>query len=313
MDRGCVSEANLAYLRKHQGRYIVGTPKAMLKRFERELASGDWRSVQEGVEVKLVDGPGGEERFILARSRERVEKEKAIHQRFLRRMEEGLQNLEMAMASGRLCDLDKAQRRLGRLLQANTRAAAAFAVVIRKKRGPGKARLTIEWTRQEQWQAWATLSEGCYLLRTNLIDEQPEVLWKRYIQLTDAEWAFRIDKDELEIRPVFHQTAPRVKAHILVCFVAYVMWKTLAGWMNRSGLGDAPRTVLEELGRIGSGDVVLPTLNADGSAGPRLRVRCVTNPDEHQRVLLNRLGLELPHRLKVLAEQERLPMEKSEV
>jgi transposase len=303
MDRGCVSEENLAYLREHQGKYIVGTPKATLKRFERELTEGGWEQVQEGVEVKLVAGPEGQERFILARSRERIEKERAIHQRFLARMEEGLQRLSAAAEAGRLQELDKAQRRLGRLQQANSRAAGAFSVSIqKKKRRRGKVRLTVTWTRQEQWQQWAAISEGCYLLRTNLLAEPPGVLWKRYIQLTDAEWAFRINKDELEIRPVFHQVAGRVKAHILVCFVAYVMWKTLGGWMSRSGLGDAPRTVLEELGRIGSGDVVLPTVRADGSAGATLRVRCVTRPDEHQRVLLTRLGLVLPERLKVLAE-----------
>ena len=86
---------------------------------------------------------------------------------------------------------------------------------------------------------WAALSEGCYLLRTNLNETDPATLWKRYIQLTDAEWAFRITKDELEIRPIWHQKEDRVLAHILVCFLAYVLWKTLGQWMRRSGLGDA--------------------------------------------------------------------------
>jgi hypothetical protein len=257
------------------------------------------------VEVKLVETPGGAERFVLARSRDRIEKEKAIHRRFVERMEAGLAKLLAAAESGRLKTAGEAQRRLGRLQQANSRGAGAFAVSIHEvSPNAGKAKVAIEWRKEPRWQEWAALSEGCYLLRTNLVDVTPEVLWKRYIQLTDAEWAFRINKDELEIRPVFHQKEHRVKAHILVCFVAYVMWKTLAGWMSRSGLGDAPRTVLEALGKIQSGDVVLPTRRRDGSAGPTLRVRCVANADEPQRVLLNRLGLKLPERLRTVEQTE---------
>ncbi len=127
--------------------------------------------------------------------------------------------------------------------------------------------MAITWTRSESWQAWAELSEGCYLLRTNLVDVDACTLWKRYIQLTDAEWAFRIHKDELAIRPIWHHKGDRVQAHILVCFLAYALWKTLAQWMQRSGLGDAPRTLLDELAKIKSGDVVLPTQSVDGRPG----------------------------------------------
>ena len=136
-------------------------------------------------------------------------------------------------------------------------------------------------------------------MRTNLTDTDPATLWKRYIQLTEAEWAFRITKDELEIRPIWHRHEERVKAHILVCFLAYVLWKALAQWMKGSGLGDAPRTLMEELGKIKSGDVVLRAPRSDGSER-LIRVRCVTTPDDAQRVLLNRLGLRLPQRLRYL-------------
>ena len=122
-------------------------------------------------------------------------------------------------------------------------------------------------------------------------------LWKRYIQLTDAEWAFRIHKDELAIRPIWHHKDERVQAHILVCFLAYVLWKTLAQWMQRSGLGDAPRTLLEEMAKIKSGDVVLPTQSRGWRPGQAVRLRCVTTPDAAQKVLLNRLGVTLPTRL----------------
>ena len=137
-------------------------------------------------------------------------------------------------------------------------------------------------------------------MRTNLTDTEPAVLWKRYMQLTDAEWAFRITKDELSIRPIWHHKAHRVKAHILVCFLAYVMWKTLGQWMKCSGLGDAPRTLLQEFAKIKSGDVVLPARTADGRIRKLIRLRCVVSPDQAQKVLLSRLGLTLPQRLRRL-------------
>ena len=167
---------------------------------------------------------------------------------------------------------------------------------------PRKPRLKITWSRDERWRQWAEASEGCYLLRTNLTGVDPATLWQCYIQLTEAEWAFRITKDELKIRPVWHQKADRVQAHILVCFLAYVLWKTLAHWMKASGLGDAPRTLLMELAKIKSGDVVLPTVTRQGTPGRTVRVRCVTTPDKAQKVLLNRLGLRLPQHLRYLDE-----------
>jgi transposase len=307
-----VSEKNLAFLRSRGGQYIVGTPKGMLRQFESALAEGDWRTVQDGVEVKLVAGPQGAETFVLARSADRRAKEQAMHQRFLERLQAALHKLQLAAESGRLRDPAVANRRLGRLLQRYQRAAAAFEVKIavlpavqappgqrQKKKAPS---LAISWTRGDSWHAWAALSEGCYLLRTNLVDVDACTLWKRYIQLTDAEWAFRIHKDELEIRPIWHHKDERVQAHILVCFLAYVLWKTLAQWMRHSGLGDAPRTVLDELAKIKSGDVVLPTQSADGRPGQAVRLRCVTTPDAAQKVLLNRLGVTLPTRLRRLDE-----------
>ena len=303
MDRGMVSEKNLAFIRGRGGSYIVGTPKAMLRQFEPYLVDKDWHEVQAGVEVKLVPGPGGQETFILARSCDRREKEKAMHERFLDRMEEGLRKLAASAASGRLKDAGDARERLGRLRERYWRAGGAFEVAIAPLEKPeGKARLSVTWKRNGRWGEWAALSEGCYLLRTNLTETDPATLWKRYIQLTEAEWAFRIAKDELAIRPVWHHTADRVKGHILVCFLAYAMWKTLSAWMRRSGLGDAPRTVLEEFARVKSGDVVLATRTADGRVGKTVRLRCVTAPDEGQKVLLSRLGLALPQRLRRIDE-----------
>jgi transposase len=302
MDRGMVSEDNLEFLRSREGQYIVGTPKAMLRRFEEHLLEKGWHEVQEGVEVKLVPGPNGSETFVLARSADRRKKEEAMHRRFGERFETALVRMQAQADSGRLKDLAVANRRLGRLAQRNWRASGAFDVTIRRRRGAGKARLAISWKRDSRWSDWAALSEGCYLLRTNLTETDPATLWKRYIQLTEAEWAFRISKDELEIRPIWHHTEERVLAHILVCFLAYVLWKTLAGWMHRAGLGDAPRTLLEELAKIKSGDVLLPTVSKNGQPNKTIRLRCVTEPDVGQKVLLHRLGVQLPRRLRRLDE-----------
>jgi len=303
MDRGMVSEDNLKFLRQRNGQYIVGTPKAMLRQFEEYLNRKDWREVQEGVEVQLVPGPEGDETFVLARSVDRREKEKAMHQRFVDRLEAALRKMQASAESGRLKDEAVANRRLGRLMYQYWRAGGAFDVKIERLSPPqGKTRLRVRWTRNKRWSDWASLSEGCYLLRTNLNETDPATLWKRYIQLTDAEWAFRITKDELEIRPIWHQKTDRVLAHILVCFLAYVLWKTLAQWMRRSGLGDAPRTVLEELAKIKSGDVVLPTATKDGRYNGTVRLRCVTEADEAQKVLLHRLGIALPRRLRRIDE-----------
>jgi transposase len=303
MDRGMVSEDNLKFLRSRKGQYIVGTPKAMLRQFEKHLLDKQWQEVQEGVEVKLVPGPEGDETFVLARSADRREKEQAMHRRFINRMEDGLRRLQSSAASGRLKDEAVANRRLGRLQAQNWRAAGAFDVTIKKLQKPqGKARLNVHFHQNRRWSQWARLSEGCYLLRTNLTDTDPATLWKRYIQLTEAEWAFRITKDELEIRPIWHQRQDRVLAHILVCFLAYVLWKTLAGWMRRAGLGDAPRTLIEELAKIKSGDVVLPAEPRGGRPARTVRLRCVTEPDAAQKVLLYRLGINLPRRLRRLED-----------
>jgi len=158
------------------------------------------------------------------------------------------------------------------------------------------AKLHLQWSIRPEWDEWAHHSEGCYLLRSNLRDWSAEELWRTYIQLSEAEAAFRIQKSELSIRPVWHQRADRVLAQILVCFLAYVLWKTLATWQSRAGLGNSPRTILQELGAIQSTDIVFPT----ATVPPReLRLRCIVRPDRAQSALLQRLGLRLPERLRI--------------
>jgi transposase len=296
MDRGNVSEANLQFLRDRGGQYIVGTPKAMLRQVQGELSDQGWQEVREGIKVKFVKCQDkgrvdSTETLVLCRSEDRVSKESAILDRFVKRMDEGLQAMSKSAETGRLKDVRAAGERLGRLREKNWRASGCFEVKIEEK----DRKLSITWTTDEQKKRDLC---GCYLLRTNTAETDPVKLWKQYIQLVDAEWAFRITKDELGLRPVWHQTEDRVQAHILVCFIAYAMWKTLGGWMKASGLGDSPRELLEEMAAVKSGDVVLPTRSADGSAGATLLIRCVTRPDKHVEVLLNRLGFDLPHHLK---------------
>ncbi|HUB24260.1 MAG TPA: IS1634 family transposase [Tepidisphaeraceae bacterium] len=296
MDRGNVSEANLSFIRERGGRYIVGTPKALLRQVRGQITAEGWREVREGIQVKTVTCQDNQkiaatETLILCRSEDRLDKEAAMLDRFVQRMEEGLEAMKKSAEKGRLTDILAAHMRLGRLVDKNWRAAECFAVKIEEKDG----QLRITWTKDEKKKRELC---GCYLLRTNLPDADPVAMWQQYIQLVDAEWAFRISKDELELRPIWHHHEDRVKGHILVCFIAYAMWKTLSGWMKSSGLGEAPRPLVEELAAIKSGDVLLPTRSADGMNGPTLVVRCVTRPDEHQTALLARLGLEIPNQIK---------------
>jgi transposase len=139
------------------------------------------------------------------------------------------------------------------------------------------------------YRGWAELSDGCYLLRTNLQGYDAQGLWKTYIGLTEIEESFRISKHDLGLRPLFHHTRERTQAHILVCFLALVMWRTLQQWMQGCGLGTAPRKLLEEMAKVLSVDVVLPT-----DVGKELRLRIVGRPEQHLAILLQRLDLLLP-------------------
>lgn len=292
MDRGMVSEKNLDFLRGRQARYLLGTPKSMLKQFERHLLEEGWTQVRPDVEVKLCAGPSQDETFLLCRSQERKDKERSMHQRFAARIEKALQSLQRRLAKARKpVDRGKTERQIGRLLGRNSRAAAGFDIRFEEVEDL-PSRLRLSWTRRPEWDAWSGLSEGAYLLRTNLTGYSPEELWKMYIQLSDAESAFRMHKTDLRLRPIWHQREDRVQAHILVCFLAYVLYKTLELWSDRAGLGKSPRTLIEEVSRIQSTDVVLPT-----DDGRELRLRCVVQPDRAQSILLNRLGLTLPKRL----------------
>jgi len=293
-DRGMASAANLEWLRQTGRRYIIGAPKSELKKFGCELARSDaWRTVQEGVEVKLASHPDTGETMILCRSADRRSKEHAMHDKFSRRIEAALDRLAARIArSKKRLNPATVNRQIGRILQQNQRAAARFAITLEPRDCPAGFGLSV--ASNASFDAWATLSEGAYLLRSNIGDWSDRQLWKAYIQLTQAEAAFRIHKDQLRVRPIWHQREDRVQAHILVCFLAFVLWKTVEMWQQRAGLGNSPRTILEELARIQSHDVVLPT-----ATHGQIRLRCVTQPDLAQAALLDRLGILLPKRMRL--------------
>jgi transposase len=295
-DRGMASAGNLAWLRQTGRRYIIGAPKSELKKFASALAATDgWRTVHEGVEVKLARHPETGETVILCRSADRRSKERAMHDKFSRRIEAALDRLAARIArSKKRLDPAAVNRQIGRILQQNQRAAARFAVELVPDPRPAGLRLGIAYI--AAFDDWAALSEGAYLLRSNITDWSDQQLWKAYIQLTQAEAAFRIQKDQLNVRPIWHQRQDRVQAHILVCFLAFVLWKSLEMWQQHAGLGNSPRTILEELARIQSHDVVLPT-----ATHGQIRLRCVTQPDPAQAALLDRLGIVLPKRMRIAA------------
>jgi len=296
MDRGMVSGENIAWLNSTKRRYVVGTARAELKRWAKPLADKtDWRQIGEDVEVKICRGPDGRETFLLCRSASRMEKEKAMHERFSQRIEEGLQSLARRINKSKTpLERGELERQVGRLLERNSRAAARYSIAISEDDSV-PAKLKLKWNTHSQWEDWASLTEGTYILRSNIHDWTDEELWKTYIQLSEAEAAFRIHKSDLCIRPIWHRKQDRIKAHILICFLAYALWKTLQKWQSRAGLGDSPRTILTELSRIHSADIVLPL--ADGSKR-ELRLRCVVRPEREQQLLLGRLGLTLPQRLR---------------
>lgn len=291
LDRGMVSEDNLEFLRTSGARYLVGTPRSLLRKFEQHLLDQSWQEVQPGVEVKLCPSPEGrEETFVLCRSRGRKEKENAILDRFVKRLGEKLTKLAERAEQGKVKDKQKVERQIGRLLERNSRAASLFTVTVTEK----DTRLSIDIQRNEERYEWAVETGGSYLLRTNWRETDPKVLWTTYIQLTELEDAFRTIKHDLGMRPIFHQKQDRTQAHILVCFLCLVLWRTLQQWMKASGLGTAPRKLLEEMRELKSLDVLLPARDKT------IRLRVVATAPQALKVLLQRMKICLPNRPRII-------------
>jgi transposase len=303
LDRGIVSEENLAAIRQRGGQYLVGTPRSQMKQFEAELLKEDWTRVRPEVEIKKVSIPQGAETYILCRTAGRKEKEQAIRSRFSTSMEKALKNLQKTIAQGRLKDRNKMERRLGKIEARHPSVNDLYDVSLRQT----DEGVRLFWQIREDRQTWRTAREGAYLLRTNLQADTPEELWSKYIQLTEAEASFRALKSELSIRPLFHQLESRVKAHVLVAFLGYALWVTLKHLLQRrapiepkpttSGGENAqplsPMKALALLSTLQSADIVLPTTD-----GREIRLRRITEPTAEQESLLQQLGLTLPDRLQ---------------
>jgi len=300
MDRGMVSAKNIAWLKKSGRRYLIGASKSDLGRMEaRIVEERDWKRIREDVEVKLVASQDGSETWILCRSNARKQKDRATVARFASRLEQGLEKLRGRLErAAKRADRVQVERQIGRMLARNSRAAGKYTIEV-EEAAERKSGLRLSVKENPAWLASSAAQEGCYLLRTNVSEWSEPQLWQTYIQLTDAEAAFRVQKSELMIRPVWHQREDRVQAHIFVCFLAYVLWKTLEQWTRRAEIGKVARTVLDELSQVQSVDVVLPTTD-----GRELRVRCVVKPERAPAMLIERLGLDLPRRLRVHAPLE---------
>ena len=295
MDRGMVSEENLEYMRSKGAIYLVGTPKSMLKKFEQELLSQEWEEVETGVQVRVCPSNGDKsETFVLCRSQGRREKENAILNRFVGNMEGSLARMAANMETGRLRDREKAERQIGRIQERNSRAASLFTITVTETWTGEEKRLKMEVRKNEERYRQLLEIGGNYILRTNWTETDPKTLWKTYIELTEVEDAFRTAKHDLGIRPIYHRKADRTQAHILVCFLALAMWRTLQQWMKSSGLGTAPRKFLEEMREIKSLDVILPAREK------RIRLRCVATAPKELKVLLQRMKVLLPNKPKII-------------
>jgi hypothetical protein len=296
-DRGIVSEENLAWLRARGALYLVGTPKRQLRQYEQALLeTKDWQAVRAGLEVKLVAAPDGPsaERYVLCRSTDRAAKERAMLDRQIARLRGEFQKIDRQLQQQPVTDVGPIERRLGKWLGRSPAAEKLFTVQLKRD---GQHRVCgLEVTEHQEKLAWARHAHGAYLLRTNYPADDPLALWRWYIQLTQAEAAFRVEKSDLGLRPVFHQLAARVQAHILVCFLALALWRVLEQWMASKGLGTCTRQLLKELDELHSLDVVLPT-----DTGVALRLRVVAKPEPELGQLLAHLGLGLPQRPKLVA------------
>src|ERR1039458_5025634 len=293
-DRGIVSKKNMAYLKERGIQYIVGTPRNMLKGFEHELDENGWDKMENGVEVKIVKHLGDEqEKFVLCRSKGRAEKEHAMLKRQMDKLEGELQKIKKGINNGRLKDLGKIERRIGRWQGRYAGANRMMAVELVKD---GDRLVDLKMERREELLELAKKVHGCYLLATNLSEEDPKKLWHTYMQLNQAEKAFRMSKSDLWMRPVFHQITHRVQAHIFICFLALAMYKSLELWMASKGLGNSPAKLLEEFKAIRSMDVVLPVKNHNP-----IRLCVVGKPDEHVKILLHRLEIKIPNRPKIVS------------
>lgn len=306
MDRGMISRETLKFLTRPGRRYLLATKRGELKRFAKELRSGGWQRLTDNpdVEVKLLKRK--RVHYLLARSRPRRQKERAIRRRQRHGLADGLKRLKKRIDDGRLKKRDKIMESVGQL-KGRYPKARRFVTITVAKTGPPL--LSWKWDR-EKFRA-ELVRDGAYLLRSNQGGWTATEFWETYIQLTVVEHAFRVLKSELHLRPVWHHYSGRTQAHVLICVLAYALWKTLDHLAKRAGLmtqihkpdprrGKAapkprpmtPEVILRELSQIAIGDIELETTD-----GQKLILRRVARPSGEAKRILEALGLEIPERL----------------
>jgi transposase len=304
MDRGMMSEDNLKFLSQSQRQYLIGTLRSELAQFQEELAKPGWLDIREDVQVKPVQRDGIA--YLLARSSQRREKERAMRRRQARGLRDALQRLSRRVAQGKLKARDKIIERVGRLKERFPKAARLVQITVARQ---GKPEVAWQWQRDLLRAAF--VRDGAYLLKSNYTDWSPEEFWESYMQLTVAERAFRVLKSELLIRPIWHHYDGRTQAHVMVCVLAYALWKTLDHLAHQAGLQTlirkrdkdrpnaspkprpmTPETILRELAQVQIGDILLQTVD-----GRQLALRRVARPTPEQARILAALKLELPERL----------------
>lgn len=306
VDRGMVSKESLAFLKQPGRRYVVASRRGEISRFQTELQSGGWQRLLNNVEVEVKLLKREEEHYLLARSKPRRKKERAIRRRQRRGLARGLRRLHQLVTAGRLKNRDKILERVGRLTGRYPKARGFVAITVSKAK---RAELTWKWNVPKFRSALAR--DGAYLLRSNQSGWSAQALWETYMQLTVVEHAFRVLKSHLLLRPVWHHYSGRTKAHILVCVLAYALWKTLDHLSQQAGLkteirkpdrnrGNAvpkprpmtPEVILRELGDLRIGDILLKTTD-----GRTLALRRVARPDKEKARILAALKLSIPERL----------------
>lgn len=306
MDRGMISKDTVRFLSRPGRRYVLATRRSELKRFANHLTGGGWQRLADHAEVEVKPVRRGRVFYLLARSRPRRKKERAIRRRQRRGLKRALHKLQQTIARGRLKKRDTILERLGRLKERYPKAIRFVSFVVRP--GP-RPQLQYTWNVAKFREALAR--DGAYLLRSNQSGWSATEFWETYMQLTVVERAFRVLKSELLLRPIWHHYSGRTEAHVFICVLAYALWKTLdhlakrAGLMTEIGKPDlsrptaspkarpmTPAVILRELGRIQIGDILLETTD-----GRQLALRRVARPNAEQARILAALGLQLPERL----------------
>jgi transposase len=306
MDRGMISEENLAFLRKPGRKYLLATRRSELARFQKQLGQGKWQKLEgrEDVVVKLLKR--GKVVYLLAKSQPRRKKERAIRRRQRQALARALRKLQQTVAAGRLKSRDKLLERIGRLKGKYPKGTPFVTITVTKRK---RLQLSVCWDKDKFRVALAR--DGAYLLRSNQSGWSAAEFWETYMQLTVVEHAFRVLKSHLLLRPIWHQYSGRVEAHIFICVLAYALWKTLDHLAKQAKLQTeirkpdptrpkgtpqarpmSPEVILRELGKIRLGDIVMET-----TKGQQLALRRVARPDAEQKRILAALQLTLPERL----------------